>query len=123
MLLVRQPKSPKFRPFPICVVPQVANYCVTKLAELNVPLSTHAVGLTPDTQLPPANGHQFLELTCNGLVSAGTYLGLCVMSRLRLGSVCSVRLRDGVMVLQSASLSVAQHLYQLEATGSIGRPQ
>ncbi|KAF6254461.1 hypothetical protein COO60DRAFT_1627872 [Scenedesmus sp. NREL 46B-D3] len=48
-------------------LPQVANYCVTKLAELNVPLSTHEVGLSPDTQQPPANGKQFLELTCNGL--------------------------------------------------------
>jgi hypothetical protein len=51
--------------------PQVANYCVTKLAELNVPLSTHAVGLSPDSQQPPANGHQYLELTCNGLVGGG----------------------------------------------------
>lgn len=51
-------------------LPQVANYCVTKLAELNVPLSTHEVGLTPDTQLPPANTVlQYLELTCNGMVS------------------------------------------------------
>lgn len=57
---------------------QVANYCVTKLAELNVPLSTHAVGLTPESQLPPANGHQYLELTCNGFVSgmAAAHLGL-----------------------------------------------
>jgi hypothetical protein len=54
-----------------CTALQVANYCVTKLAELNVPLSTHAVGLSPDSQQPPANGHQYLELTCNGLVGVG----------------------------------------------------
>jgi hypothetical protein len=49
---------------------QVANYCVTKLAELNVPLSTHAVGLSPDSQQPPERGtEQYLELTCNGMVS------------------------------------------------------
>jgi hypothetical protein len=49
---------------------QVANYCVTKLAELNVPLCTHEVGLSPDSQQPPLNsGKQYLELTCNGLVS------------------------------------------------------
>jgi hypothetical protein len=52
------------------VLLQVANYCVTKLAELNVPLCTHEVGLSPDTQQPPASGKQYLELTCNGLVSA-----------------------------------------------------
>jgi hypothetical protein len=57
---------------PVCTAVallQVANYCVTKLAELNVPLCTHEVGLTPDTQQPPASGKQYLELTCNGLVS------------------------------------------------------
>jgi hypothetical protein len=49
---------------------QVANYCVTKLAELNVPLATHEVGLGPDSQQPPASsGKQYLELTCNGMVS------------------------------------------------------
>lgn len=48
---------------------QVANYCVTKLSELNVNLNTHEVGMTPDTQMPQATGQQYLELTCNGVVS------------------------------------------------------
>ncbi|WIA22702.1 hypothetical protein OEZ85_001110 [Tetradesmus obliquus] len=52
----------------ILQVMKVANYCATKLAELNVPLATHEVGLSPDSQQPPENsGKQFLELTCNGL--------------------------------------------------------
>eukprot|EP00775_Hariotina_reticulata_P005150 gene5150-5390_t len=51
----------------ILQVMKVANYCVTKLAELNVPLGTHEVGMTPDTQLPPFNKQQYLELTCNGM--------------------------------------------------------
>lgn len=49
---------------------QVANYCVIKLAELNVHLATHAVGWTPEGQVPPtAAEQQVLELTCNGVVS------------------------------------------------------
>lgn len=52
----------------ILQVMKVANYCATKLAELNVPLASHEVGLSPDSQQPPQNsGKQFLELTCNGL--------------------------------------------------------
>eukprot|EP00882_Tetradesmus_deserticola_P028204 GHRQ01031404.1.p1 GENE.GHRQ01031404.1~~GHRQ01031404.1.p1 ORF type:complete len:104 (-),score=9.21 GHRQ01031404.1:1064-1375(-) len=60
-----------------CPCPQVANYCATKLAELGVPLCTHEVGLAPDTQQPPANGKQYLELTCNGLVRFMCYDVCC----------------------------------------------
>lgn len=70
-LFLRPPPPPPTTPeHPPPLSLQVANYCVTKLAELNVPLCTHAVGLTPDSQLPPANGQQYLELTCNGYVSS-----------------------------------------------------
>ncbi|KAF8066279.1 wdr48 [Scenedesmus sp. PABB004] len=51
----------------ILQVMKVANYCATRLAEQGVSLATHAVGETPESQAPPDDGQQYLELTCNGL--------------------------------------------------------
>jgi hypothetical protein len=61
---------------------------VTKLAELNVPLGTHEVGMTQDTQQPPLNGQQYLELTCNGLVCVGVLF--CLGALWKFCVVCNV---------------------------------
>jgi len=69
---------------------------VTKLAELNVPLGTHEVGMTADTQHPPLTGQQYLEITCNGMVCVVVPRVLllvafgCAVHILHTGQRCSV---------------------------------